>query len=113
MEKYLENGALSDEEIVRGLEDVVYAGSFVPIFCAAGGREIGTIALLNDIIDLMPSPVKATQRVAQGKDGEEKLRVAQDRLTYWRGVGAQASPTVERLIKQAAQATPAAAPAAA
>ena len=36
------------------------------------------------------------------QDGEEKLRVAQDRLTYWRGVGAQASPTVERLLKQAA-----------
>jgi small subunit ribosomal protein S16 len=36
------------------------------------------------------------------KDGEEKLRLAQDRLTYWRGVGATASPTVERLIKQAA-----------
>ena len=35
------------------------------------------------------------------KDGEEKLRVAQDRLTYWRGVGAQASPTVERLLKEA------------
>jgi len=33
------------------------------------------------------------------KDGEEKLRVAQDRLTYWPGVGAQASPTVERLLK--------------
>lgn len=47
------------------------------------------------------------------KGGEETLRIAQDRLTYWRGVGAQASPTVERLIKQAAQATPAAAPAAA
>ena len=73
MEKYLENGALSDEEMVRGLEDVVYAGVFVPIFCAAGGREIGTIALLNDIIDLMPSPLKAPQRVAQGRDGEEKL----------------------------------------
>ena len=47
------------------------------------------------------------------KDGEEKLRVAQDRLTYWRGVGAQPSPTVERLIKQAASATPAPAAAAA
>ena len=39
MEKYLENGALTDEEMVRGLEDVVYAGVFVPVFCAAGGRE--------------------------------------------------------------------------
>jgi small subunit ribosomal protein S16 len=36
------------------------------------------------------------------KGGEEGLRIAQDRLTYWRGVGAQASPTVERLINQAA-----------
>ena len=36
------------------------------------------------------------------KGAEESLRIAQDRLTYWRSVGAQASPTVERLIKQAA-----------
>ena len=34
---------------------------------------------------------------------EEGIRVAQDRLTYWLGVGAQASPTVERLIKQSAK----------
>ena len=40
------------------------------------------------------------------KGGEEKLRVAQDRLTYWRSVGAQASPTVERLLKDGAAATP-------
>jgi small subunit ribosomal protein S16 len=43
------------------------------------------------------------------KDNEEKIRVAQDRLTYWRGVGALASPTVERLLKQAAGKAPAAA----
>ena len=43
------------------------------------------------------------------KEGEEKLRVAQDRLTYWRGVGAQASPTVERLLKEGAGQAPAAA----
>jgi len=73
MEKYLENGSLTDEEMVRGLEDVVYAGQFVPVFCAAGGREIGIIALLNDIIDLMPSPLNAPARMAHGKDGEEKL----------------------------------------
>jgi elongation factor G len=74
MEKYLENGSLTDAEMVRGLEDVVYAGDFVPVFCAAGGHEIGAIALLNDIIDLMPSPLNATKRVAQGKDGEEPLK---------------------------------------
>jgi len=76
MEKYLENGSLSDEEMVRGLEDVVYAGSFVPVFCAAGAHEIGTIALLNDIIDLIPSPLQAVKRTAQGKDGVEELQPA-------------------------------------
>jgi small subunit ribosomal protein S16 len=43
------------------------------------------------------------------KDNEESIRVAQDRLTYWLGVGAEASPTVLRLIKQKAAATPVAA----
>ncbi|HSO12652.1 MAG TPA: elongation factor G, partial [Anaerolineales bacterium] len=76
MEKYLENGSLSDAEMVRGLEDVVYAGQFVPVFCAAGGREIGIIALLNDIIDLMPPPAHGPKRMAQGKDGEEELKPA-------------------------------------
>lgn len=74
MEKYLENGSLTDEEMVRGLEDVVYAGSFVPVFCAAGAHEIGTIALLNDIIDLIPPPTLAVKRMAQGKDGVEELK---------------------------------------
>ena len=36
---------------------------------------------------------------------EEGLRIAQDRLTYWTGVGAQVSPTVERLVKQLSKKT--------
>ncbi|MEJ6022456.1 30S ribosomal protein S16 [Ramlibacter sp. PS4R-6] len=40
---------------------------------------------------------------------EESVRIAQDRLTHWRGVGAQVSPTVERLLKQTAAKAPAAA----
>ena len=45
------------------------------------------------------------------KGGEEGLRIVQDRLTHWIGVGAQPSPTVLRLIKQggASVASPAAA----
>jgi small subunit ribosomal protein S16 len=34
-------------------------------------------------------------------EGEEGLRVAQDRVTYWIGVGAQPSGTVLRLVAQA------------
>jgi len=40
--------------------------------------------------------------VASG--AEETLRVANDRLAYWQGNGAQLSPTVARLVKQAAKA---------
>lgn len=36
------------------------------------------------------------------KGGEESLRIETDRLTYWTGVGAQASDTVARLIKTGA-----------
>ena len=43
------------------------------------------------------------------KGGEESIRIAQDRLTYWKSVGAQPSPTVARLIRQAAAAAPKAA----
>ncbi len=40
--------------------------------------------------------------VASG--AEESIRIAQDRLAYWQGVGAQMSPTVARLVNQAGKA---------
>lgn len=36
--------------------------------------------------------------------GEQPLRLAMDRLTYWTGVGAQMSDTVARLVAQASKA---------
>ena len=36
--------------------------------------------------------------------GEQPLRVALDRVTHWKGVGAQLSPTVARLVDQAKKA---------
>ncbi|WP_293781028.1 30S ribosomal protein S16 [uncultured Oxalicibacterium sp.] len=39
--------------------------------------------------------------VASGK--EETVRVAEDRLTFWKNNGAQLSPTVERLVGTAAK----------
>jgi small subunit ribosomal protein S16 len=41
------------------------------------------------------------------KGGEEGLRIMQDRLTHWISVGAQPSPTVDRLVRQGAKAAPA------
>lgn len=73
LEKYLENGSLSDEELLRGLKQVILSGRFIPVFCAAGGHEIGAGPLLDAILNLMPSPAEMPARKAQGKDGEEML----------------------------------------
>ena len=76
LEKYLEAGSLSDTELIVGLKDVVRSGAFIPVYCAAGGREIGIVPLLNGFVDLMPSPAQAPARVAAGKGGEETLNAS-------------------------------------
>ena len=76
LEKYLDSGSLTDEELLRGLKKVVLAGDFIPVFCTAGGREIGIAPLLNAMINLMPSPADVPARVAQGKDGDEELKAS-------------------------------------
>jgi elongation factor G len=73
LEKYLDSGSLSDEELLRGLKKVILSGDFVPVFCAAGGREIGIAPLLNAMVSLMPSPADVPARKAQGKAGDEEI----------------------------------------
>lgn len=74
LEKYLEGGELTADEIAKGLAASVQSGAFVPVFAAAGGAEIGIAPLLDAIIKLMPSPLEAKPVVAKGKDGEETLK---------------------------------------
>ena len=70
LEKYLESGSLSDEELMRGLKHVILSRAYTPVLCAAGGRSIAPLPLLDAIVNLLPPP---SVRAAQGKDGEEKL----------------------------------------
>jgi elongation factor G len=74
LEKYLETGELSAEEIARGLSEVVKKGEFVPVFVAAGGAEIGIEPLLNGIIELLPSPLESKTVTAKGKGDDEELQ---------------------------------------
>jgi elongation factor G len=73
MEKYFENGALSDEELMKGLKAIVRSGAFVPVFVAAGAHEKGILPLLDAVINIMPSPAEIPAVAAQGKGGEETL----------------------------------------
>ena len=76
LEKYLESGELSDEELLRGLKNIIRSGAYIPVFCAAGGHEIGIAPLLNSIIDLMPSPAERPALTVQGKSGEETIETS-------------------------------------
>jgi len=77
LEKYLESGELTSEEITRGLANVIQQGSFIPVFFASGGSEIGVEPLLKAIKTLMPDPTEKKPVPAQGTDGEE-LATADD-----------------------------------
>lgn len=74
LEKYLEGGELTADEIAKGLAAAVQSGAFIPVFAAAGGAEIGVAPLLDAIINLLPSPLESKAVTAKGKSGEEILK---------------------------------------
>lgn len=73
LEKYLESGELTSEEIMRGLKGVVQSGIFVPVFAADASDQMGISQLLDAFLALMPSPADAPPVMAKGKSGEEEL----------------------------------------
>ena len=64
--KYLEGGALSDEEIVLGLAKGTAAQKFLPIAVAAPKLGVGVRELLDLVVKLLPAP---ESRQAKGKKG--------------------------------------------
>ena len=74
LEKYLEIGTLSAEEISRGLASAVKKGDFVPVFISSASAEVGIAPLLNGMIDLLPSPIERPAITAKGKGGDEQLK---------------------------------------
>ena len=73
LEKYLETGELSGDELLRGLKDVVMNGSFIPVFLAATGHQKGIAPLLDAIVEFMPAPSEHPDIIFHGKSGDEVI----------------------------------------
>ncbi len=57
MEKYLEEGGLSIEDLKAGLRKATIANDIVPVTCGTSYKNKGVQKLLDAVIDFMPSPV--------------------------------------------------------
>ena len=70
LEKYLEGEELSPDEIVQGLRQGIQEGSFLPVLCGCGLKNIGTDLLLQAIEQFGASP-SAHEFKAKNTSGEE------------------------------------------
>ncbi|MCB1875466.1 MAG: elongation factor G [Chromatiales bacterium] len=57
MEKYLEEGDLGEEDILQGLRLRTIATEIVPTMCGSAFKNKGVQAMLDKVVELMPSPV--------------------------------------------------------
>ncbi len=78
MEKYLEEGDLTMEEIRKGIRVRTLANEIVPAFCGSAFKNKGVQAMLDAVIDYMPAPtdVEAIRGVLE--DDTEDSRPATD-----------------------------------
>jgi elongation factor G len=78
MHKYLEGHDLSEEDIKRGLRKRTIANQIVPMLCGTAFKYKGVQAMLDAVIDYMPSPVDI--KPVQGEDdkGRPAERKASD-----------------------------------
>lgn len=59
MEKFLEGEELSDEEILSVINQGTRTGQLIPVLCGAASKNIGVQALLDAIVDYLPSGAEA------------------------------------------------------
>jgi len=78
MEKYLEGGELTEEEVISGLRDSTLANEIVPVLCGTAFKNKGVQALLDAIVQYMPNPteVKAIRGILENE--EEGIRKSDD-----------------------------------
>jgi len=74
LNKYLESGELSDEEIKRGLRERALANQICLVTCGSAFKNKGVQAVLDAIIEYMPSPTEVPQVAGQSESGEPMTR---------------------------------------
>src|SRR5690625_4915889 len=79
MEKYLEEGDLSEEDFNEGIRIRTLAGEIQPTLCGTAFRNKGVQRMLDAIIDYLPSPIDIPPVQGLDDDGEIVTRKADDK----------------------------------
>ena len=72
---YLENGALTDEQIIKGLRIGTVASKIYPVLCGSSLKNVGVQLMLDAVVAYLPSPMDITSIVGTNpKDDSEVER---------------------------------------
>jgi elongation factor G len=74
MEKYFAEEKLTDEEIFSGLKAGIKEQNFIPVLCSAGEQNIGSLSILDFIVNMLPSPGDIGEVKGLSEDGGEITR---------------------------------------
>ena len=78
MEKYLDGGELTEKEIKQGLRARTINNEIVPMLCGTAFKNKGVQALLDAVVEYLPSPEDLPPVSGQKEDGEAVLRELND-----------------------------------
>jgi elongation factor G len=78
MNKYLEEGELSEEEIMQGIRAGTLATSLIPVFCGTAFKNKGVQAMLDAVIRYLPAPSDRPPVKGIDEDEKEATRAAGD-----------------------------------
>ncbi|MBT9541170.1 elongation factor G [Thiobacillus sp.] len=78
MNKYLEEGDLSEAEIIAGLRARTIASEIVPMMCGSAFKNKGVQAMLDKVVELMPAPTDIPPVKGELENGEQGERSASD-----------------------------------
>ncbi|MBN2871682.1 MAG: elongation factor G [Halothiobacillaceae bacterium] len=78
MEKYLENGELTDEEIKQGIRQRTLENEIIPALCGTAFKNKGIQRLLDAVIEYLPAPTEVPDIKGELPDGTEARRKTGD-----------------------------------